>query len=125
MVMVMFHNTSRIFDPHLYLGVLSLASHLDNIGPMTAHTRTRPANQRPPTELHVISAPLCNLHRVLFVCLRTGDEISGSVAGSLQTEEITHDFPLMRTPATAEDARSRTEREHRRGSGVRCCWMRV
>lgn len=47
-----------MFYLHLYLGVPSLASHLDNIGPMTAHTRTRPANHRQPVKLHVISAPL-------------------------------------------------------------------
>lgn len=123
-----FHNMSRIlFHQHLYLGVPSLASHLDNIGPMTAHTQTRPANHRHPAKLHVISAPLAAApHRVLFVCLRTSNENAGST-GSVQTGRgISHDFPLMRTPVTAEDARSRTEREQqqRLGSGVRCCWMR-
>lgn len=54
-----FHNTCVVsFHQYLYLGVPSLASYLDNIGPMTARTRTRPANHRRPAKLHVISAPL-------------------------------------------------------------------
>eukprot|EP00064_Thunnus_orientalis_P017537 superscaffoldBa00003755_g17621 len=45
------------------------------------------------------------------------NEIAGST-DSVQTEGISPDFPLMRTPVTAEDARSRTEREQRLDSGV-------
>lgn len=108
-------STSRILFHHLYLGVPSLASHLDNIGPMTARTRTRPANHRRPPEPHVIPAPLAACAVFLSVRPRGGDETAGSAAGAVQTGEISPDVPLMRTPVTAEDARSGTEREHRRG----------
>lgn len=60
----------------MFLGVPSLACHLDNIGPMTAHTRTRPANHRHPAKLHVISAPLATCAVFLFVCLHTSEEIT-------------------------------------------------
>lgn len=100
------------------VGLPSLVCHLDNIRPITSRTRTRPANQRRPVNLHVISAPARlarYLQRVLFVCLR----------GNKRTESWTRTlkgvyFLLMRTPVTAEDSRSRTQREHRGG-----CWMRV
>lgn len=96
------------------MGVPSLVCHLDNIGPMTARTRTRPANHRRPLKLHVISAPLCYLQRVLFVCMpwKSLRPLARAKHGTSR--------PTSRPWGPQEPRRRR-----RAGfCGVRCRWMR-
>lgn len=110
-----FYDWSNLADHHV--GLPSLVCHLDNIGPITSRTRTRPANQRRPANLHVISARARATCSVFCLC------VCGNKRTELDSNSERFFFPryflLMRTPVTAEDSRSRTQREHRR------CWMRV